>query len=64
MMKGGNERMEKEQIVAMAVAAIAEETRTDASAIRVVSFREIQRNALEQYISDHGIEYKKYQLGD
>ena len=56
--------MEKEQIVAMAVAAIAEETRTDASAIRVVSFREIQRNALEQYISDHGIEYKKYQLGD
>lgn len=56
--------MEKEQIVAMAVAAIAEETQTDASAIRVVSFREVQRNALEQYISDYHIEYKKYQLGD
>ena len=64
MMKGGNERMEKEQIVAMAVAAIAEETQTDASAIRVVSFREVQRNALEQYLSDYHIEYKKYQLGD
>ena len=37
MTKGGNERMEKEQIVAMAVAAIAEETQTDASAIRVTS---------------------------
>ena len=64
MMKGGNERMEKEQIVAMAIAAIAEETQTDASAIRVVSFREVQKNALEQYISDYHIEYKKYQLGD
>ncbi len=64
MMKGGNERMEKEQIVAMAVTAIAEETQTDASAIRVVSFREVQKNALEQYISDYQIEYRKYQLGD
>ena len=63
-MKGGSERREKEQIVAMAVAAIAEETQTDASAIRVVSFREVQKNALEQYISDHQIKYKKYQLGD
>ena len=64
MMKGGNERMEKEQIVAMAVAAIAEETQTDASAIRVVSFREVPKSALEQYISDRQIEYRKYQLGD
>ena len=56
--------MEKEQIIAMAVAAIAEDTQTDASAIRVVSFREVQKNALEQYISDYQINYKKYQLGD
>ncbi len=56
--------MEKEQIVAMAVAAIAEETQTDASAIRVVSFREVPKSALEQYISDRQIEYRKYQLGD
>ena len=56
--------MEKEQIVAMAVAAIAEESRTDASAIRIVSFREVKKSALEQYVSDHQINYKKYQLGD
>ena len=56
--------MDKEQIVAMAVAAIAEESQTDASAIRVLSFREIKKSALEQYISDRQIQYKKYQLGD
>ena len=56
--------MEIEQIVAIAVACAAEEMKADVSAIRVVSFREIKKTSLEQYIADHQIEYKKYQLGD
>ncbi len=53
-----------EKIVAMAVAAVAEEMQTEANLIRVVSWREIQKSPLAQYISDCGIDYKKYQLGD
>ena len=56
--------MELEKIVAMAVAAIAEETQEDVKNLRVVSFREIKKSSLEQYIADHGIQYKKYQLGE
>ena len=54
----------KEQILAMAVAAAAEEEGTDAKTLRVVSFREVKQSALAQYIADNGIQYKKYQLGD
>ena len=53
-----------EQIVAMAVAAIAEEEGEDVAALRVISFREIPKSSLERYIADRGIAYKKYQLGD
>ena len=54
----------EEQIVVMAVAAIAEETKEEISSLRVVSFREIYKSSLEQYIADHHLQYKKYQLGD
>ncbi len=54
----------KEQIVAMAVAAVAEEEKLDVKTLRVRSFREVQPSALAQYIADRGIQYKKYQLGD
>ncbi len=56
--------LNQEQIVAMAVASIAEEEATRIEAIKVVSFREIHKSSLEQFISDHNIQYKKYQLGD
>lgn len=54
--------LSREQIVAMAVAAVAEETGESVSALRVKSFREIHKSSLEQYIEDHHIQYKKYQL--
>jgi hypothetical protein len=54
----------QEQIVAMAAAVIAEEEGTPIEAIKVVSFREVHKSSLEQYISDHNIQYRKYQLGD
>ena len=56
--------MEIEQIVAMAVAAIAEESGTDPKHVVVRSFKEVKKSSLEQYIADNQISYKKYQLED
>lgn len=53
-----------ECIVAMAVAAIAEELHTEVSQMRIVSFCELKKGSLEQYIANHNIDYKKYQLGE
>ena len=58
------EELTKEQFVAMAIAAIAEETKTDAKNLRVVSFREVQKTPLMQYVSDNNINYKRYELED
>ncbi|HAW16605.1 MAG TPA: hypothetical protein DCW41_07905 [Clostridiales bacterium] len=56
--------MDKEEIVAMAVACIAEQTGTDMKNVRVLSFKEIVKSPLMQYISDNDIKYKKYELED
>ena len=57
-------KISEEAAAAMAIAAIAEETGTNASDIRIVSFKKIGKSPLEAYIEEHGITYKKYQLGD
>ncbi len=57
-------KLNDEAIVAMAIAAIAEESGADIKNIRVRSFRKIGKSALEEYIEERGIAYKKYQLGD
>lgn len=59
-----NMQIAKEKIVAMAVAAVAEELREDVSRLRVVSFREVRRSSLERYLSENKIQYRKYKLGD
>lgn len=56
--------MEKGEIIAMAVAAIAEELKTDSRRIRVLSFKEVEKSNLEKYIEENSIQYCKYQLGD
>lgn len=56
--------MALEKILAMAVAAIAEEHGVDANHVVVRSFREVQKSSLERYIEEHRIAYHKYQLGD
>ena len=56
--------MEAEKIVAMAVAAVAEETGTDPRQVMVHSFSEIQKSSLEQYIEEHHLDNHKYQLED
>ena len=47
--------MEIEKVLAMAVAAVAEENRIAPRHVVVRSFKEIQKNSLEKYIEDHHI---------
>ncbi len=59
--------METEKIVAMAVAAVAEELGVDVKRVRVRSFREVpekpvRKSSLEAYIEANHIIYKKYRL--
>lgn len=54
--------MEIEKILAMAVAAVAEENGVAPKRVTVRSFKEVQKSSLEKYIEDNKIEYKKYQL--
>lgn len=56
--------MELEKVLAMAVAAVAEETGIDAKRVTVLSFKEVQKSSLEKYIEDKQIIYHKYQLED
>ena len=58
------EELTKEEIVAMAVAAIAEKTGKDIKNLRVVNFRELGESPLMKYIRDNNISYKKYTLED
>ena len=55
--------MEIEKILAMAVAAVAEENGIEPKHVVVRSFKEIQKSSLEKYIEDNHITYQKYQLG-
>ena len=55
--------MEIEKVLAMAVAAVAEENRIAPRHVVVRSFKEIQKSSLEKYIEDNHIAYQKYQLG-
>ena len=56
--------MKLEKILAMAVAAVAEENGTEPKHVIVRSFKEIQKSSLEKYIEDNNISYHKYQLED
>lgn len=51
-----------EQIVAMAVAAVAEEKKIEPKRVRVISFKEIQKSSLEKYIEENNINYRKFSL--
>ena len=54
--------MEIEKVLAMAVAAVAEENGIEPRHVVVRSFKEIQKSSLEKYIEDNHITYRKYQL--
>ena len=54
---------ERDEIVAMAVAVIAEELGTDVKHVRVHSFREVKKSSLAQYLEDNKINFIKYELG-
>ena len=54
--------MELEKVLAMAVAAVAEENGVEPKRVVVRSFKEIQKSSLEKFIEDNHIFYQKYQL--
>ena len=54
--------MNMDELVAMAVAAIAEDLRQDIKRIRVVSFREVFPSPLENYLAERKISFKRYEL--
>ena len=56
--------MEIEKVLAMAVAAVAEENAVEPKRVTVRSFKEIQKSSLEKFIEDNNISYRKYQLED
>ena len=56
--------MDIDELVAMAVAAVAEDMRQDIRRIRVVSFREILPSPLENYLAERKISFKRYELKD
>lgn len=56
--------MDKETIMAMAIAAVAEELSTEFHRIKVLSFKEVEKSSLEKYIEENQISFKKYRLGD
>ena len=54
--------LETEKIIAMAVAAIAEENGVEPKRVVVLSFREVQKSSLHKYIESNNIPYAKFQL--
>ena len=56
------DELKQDELVAMAAAAAAELLGEDVRCLRVVSFREIRKSALAQYLADNHIQYTKYQL--
>ena len=56
--------MDIQKVLAMAIAAVAEENGVSPKQIIVRSFNEIQTSSLEKYIKDNNISYHKYQLED
>jgi hypothetical protein len=56
--------LDMDEVVAMAVAAVAEDLRQDIKRIRVVSFREVFPSPLENYLAERKISFKRYELKD
>jgi len=56
--------MELEKVLAMAVAAVAEENDVEPKHVTVRSFKEIQKSSLEKFIEDNNLSYHKFQLED
>ena len=58
------QKLDMNELVAMAVAAVAEDLRQDIRRIRVVSFREVFPSPLENYLVEREISFKRYELKD
>ena len=58
------ETLDMDELVAMAVAAVAEDMRTDMTRIRVVNFHEVLPSPLERYLVERRISFRRYELKD
>ena len=56
--------LDMDELVAMAVAAVAEELRTDVTRIRVVNFHEVFPRSLDRYLAERKISFRRYELKD
>ena len=54
--------MEIEKVLAMAVAAIAEENGVHPRRVIVRSFKEVRKSSLDKYLEENKIAYVKYRL--
>jgi len=58
------QKLDMDELVAMAVAAVAEDLRQDIRRIRVVSFREVFPSPLDRYLAERRISFRRYELKD
>lgn len=58
------ETLDMDELVAMAVATVAEDMQTDAKRIRVMDFHEVFPSPLERYLAERKISFKRYELKD
>ena len=56
--------MEREKVMAISLALIADELGVDPSDLRILRFRELSGGTLETYLEEKGISFCQYQLGD
>ena len=56
--------LDMDELVAMAVAAVAEDMRTDVKRIRVVNFHEVLPGPLDRYLAERRISFRRYELKD
>ena len=56
--------MEREKVMAISLALIADELGVDPSELRILRFRELPEGTLETYLEENGLSFRQYQLGD
>lgn len=57
-----NQNLTDEEIIAMAVAAIAVETGEDPKRMRVKSFHKVSESSLQKFLKDSNTEFNKFKL--
>jgi hypothetical protein len=54
--------MERNEILAMALAAVADDLDTEPERLRVIRFREVPESALDTYLRARGTAFRRFQV--